>query len=162
MTDFSRVAAALGSAQPWIFEELARCAKLIAMPRLREDVTVEAELLASAHYLRDWLPILYGHAYELIGEEPPEVVEDTLMDLDDLIPLLERDLLLSVDASKGGPKPDRRKRLCALVCASIWRKHRGKAQPYSTELADACEAYWRACGHVELDPTDWEHYLSHP
>jgi hypothetical protein len=105
------------------------------------------------------LPLLYGEAYELVGEDPPEAVEGIMVYLDDLISLLEADLLLAVDTSKGGPKVDRRKRLCAMVCQDIWRKLYGAAQPYSTKLADACEAYWRACGHVETDPIDWEGYL---
>jgi len=83
------------------------------MPRPSEDVTVEAELPASAHYLRDWLPH-YIEAYELIGEDPPEVVENTIAELDDLIPFLQSDLLLSVDVSRGGPKATPEKCAAAL------------------------------------------------
>ena len=152
------VARLLGCTEPWAIERLERFRPFIGHSRYSTDVTVEAECVTCAMYLRDWLP-MYIQAYELVGEDPPEVLEDTFAQLDDLITFLQSDFVLSLDISKGGPKPDRRKRLCALVCQSIW----SKAQPYSTKLADACDAYWRACGHVGEDhPINWDHYLSHP
>jgi hypothetical protein len=160
MAKFSAVARLLGSTEPWVEAELERCAKIVALPKADGDASIEAELLSCAEYLQRMLPVLYGRAYELVGEEPPEVVENILMNLDDLIPLLESDLILSIDVSKGGPKPDRSKRLCAMVCANIWRKVHDKVQPYSRDLQDACAVYWCACDHEEDDRTDWERYLS--
>jgi hypothetical protein len=99
VTDFSAVTALLDDA-PWIADRLELYAKLVGVPGLQGDLTVEANLLSSADYLRRWLPI-YIHAYELAGEEPPLEVEDIFPYLDELIEFLNSDLLQSVDVSRG-------------------------------------------------------------
>jgi hypothetical protein len=144
---------------------LKRFAKLIAIPRTEVDTTVEANLLSSALYLRDWLP-MYAHLEDPVpGYEVPDCVQDTLTNLEELIEFLQSDLVQTVEPPRlGGRTPDHRKRLCAAVCAGAWRDYHGKIEPHSRYLVDACEAYWRACGHLDGD-VKWQHHLeevSHP
>jgi hypothetical protein len=81
--------------------------------------------------------------------------------LTELLPIIAR--YIQLPGRRGGPIPDSRHRLCAKVCADIWREFHGAIQPYSENLQKACEEYWRACGQPptgEVDrPKNWERYL---
>jgi hypothetical protein len=163
MPDFFAVAAALGSSEPWVVERLQWASKLVSGPQLGpQDWHNERRLIEAANLLedglREWLFLAEAYAIEI-----PDELEAVLRDLPEVIEFLEG---VIEPRRGGGPTPDRRKRLCAFVCRDIWRELHGTAQPWSTKLADACEAYWRACGHVELASIKWDNYLtqdlSHP
>jgi hypothetical protein len=142
----------------WLVPHLCQWAELIRLPR-DDDNTVERRLFAAAKYLEDWLP-MYSKAADKVGVEYPICIDDVTLALhEELIPFLASE----VDQPKDGPKPDRRRRLCAAVSLEVWRKLHGSVQPYSTKLWEACEAYWQACGHPETSTTsrlkNWEPFL---
>jgi hypothetical protein len=160
LPDVSPVVRELCRDQPapdWLAPKLERCAKFISGPRKDEDdlIAVDANLIASATYLRDWLQV-YAIAAELAGEDVPEIIDDSFAHLDELIDFIRENRVL--DINRGGPKVDRRKRICALVCLAAWEEIWGKGQPHSTGLWAACDALWRACGHLDGE-VKWRHFL---
>ena len=64
---------------------------------------------------------------EITGEEYPPCIDEVTTGLEELIPILAKDL----QQPKDSRPPDLRLRLCAAVCLGIWREVRGKEQPYS-------------------------------
>jgi hypothetical protein len=138
------VAALLCPASPpdWVIARLRQNAPLVGYHTGTDNDDVELQLYASALYLRDWLS-MYVRTAEMIGEHYPPCIDDVTTALEELIPILAKD----IHQPKDSRPPDLRLRLCAAVCLGIWREVRGKEQPYSPKLWAACEAYWVACDH---------------
>jgi hypothetical protein len=153
------VAALLAKGPPpdWLLPHLRQWAEIIGNPTQADD-EVERKLYAAAKYLQDWLP-MYAMAADKLGVEYPLCIDYTTTALEELVPFLASE----VDQPTDGPKPDRKRRLCAAVCLEVWRKLRGSVQPYSPNLWAACEAYWQACGHDQTSTTgrlkNWEPFL---
>jgi hypothetical protein len=160
MADFTKVARILcgGPPEEWVIPNLMKYARLVGLPRSGpEDWEMERKGIECIQYLEDLLP-----GYALLGEYfgvDVSPLDDAMTNLHEVKEYLQ---VIIEPSRRGGPTPDRRKRLCAMVCASTWKELQGEAQPYSTYLQAACEEYWRACGHTDDKSIDWEHYLSHP
>ena len=129
-----------GPPPEWVLDRLRQNAPLVGFRTGTDNDDVELQLYASALYLRDWLPMYVGAA-EMIGEDYPLCIDDVTNALEELIPILARDI------HQPSRPPDPRLGLCAAVCLGIWRDIRGVEQPHSPKLWAACEAYWVACGH---------------
>lgn len=103
------------------------------------------------------------HAVETYKLEADDRFDDASKALEELRDFFEEQ---QVPRGGGGPVPDRRRNLCAAVCAKAWERLYGNHQPYSAKLRDACEAYWRACGHAETSSQgrlkNWERFLTTP
>jgi hypothetical protein len=136
------VAALLCPASPpdWVLDKLRQNRPLVGYHTGTVSDDVERLLFQSALCLRDWLP-MYVRAAEMIGEDYPLCIDDVTNALEELIPILARDI------HQPSRPPDPRLGLCAAVCLGIWRDIRGVEQPHSPKLWAACEAYWVACGH---------------
>jgi hypothetical protein len=88
----------------------------------------------------------------------------------DVLPRIKADLALAQKRSRGGgPRPNVPRQLCAAVVVEAWKLVHGKVEPRRTKLAEACNAYWQACGHeyrggdyVEAWRRDIEHAVSRP
>ena len=153
------VAAKLGAdGADWVVDELRQYKKLIGHWAGHDDSNVvEQTLFACALDLRDRLPD-YLKVYEVLGEDPPLCIDDTLQALEDLIPFLAQ----WVEEPSSNRPIDLRLRLCARLCLRIWEKlHDGKSQPDSRKLWAACEAYWVACGHPENPSGDLQKWSRH-
>ena len=147
------VAAIIAKGRPheWMVPELVRRSPLVGYRRnyIKDDDTDDKSAIVAARNLEEQLRI-HVLAAELIAPGDydqlplPDCIETVLRDLPEVIEYLESQLLPS---RKGGPTPDRRRRLCAFVCADLWRRQHGEVQPRSHRLWEACEAYWQACGH---------------
>jgi hypothetical protein len=146
-----------GEPPEWLVPHLRQWAEIIRQPTDADD-EVERKLFAAAKYLQDWLP-MYARAADKLGVEYPAFIDNADTALQYLVPFLASE----VDQPKDGPKPDRKRRLCAAICLEVWRKLRGSAQPYNPKLWEACEAYWLACGHAQTSTTgrlkNWERFL---
>jgi hypothetical protein len=70
-----------------------------------------------------------------------------------------------IEAALAGMRQSGRKRdmgaaICAAVVAECFRLLHGKVQPHSTAFVEACDAYWRACGHDSKgDPDNWRRII---
>jgi len=66
----------------------------------------------------------------------------------DVLPRIRRLLAPVVKSSPrgGGPRQNVLHKTCAAVVVEAWRLVHGEPQPYSTELWNACNEYWQACG----------------
>ena len=80
--------------------------------------------------------ILFAPVYY---DEEVARIDDLLNEQSNVLDYLEEQRL---PGSRGGPTPSTSRRLCAGVCADIWRERFGKVEPYSVYLWKACEAYW--------------------
>jgi hypothetical protein len=150
----------------WMVRDLVRYRRLVGYHRkfTKDDETEDREIIKAAQYLETWLRLDLIVAATLVPDEfaelpIPDCVEAVLNELPELIEYLQSRLL---PPREGGPTPDRRLRLCALVCADLWRRQHGEVQPYSPILWEACEAYWRACGHpgnAKGNLKQWEEHL---
>ena len=89
---------------------------------------------------------IYGEIESEYGLPAGEAVEHASTALVELIDHLESELR---PPRRGGPTPDGRRRICAAVCAYVWRRLHGKVQRYSPRLQEVCEQYWKACGQPE-------------
>src|SRR5258705_4144393 len=62
-------------------------------------------------------------------------------------------------------RPGNYRRVCAAVCAEIWRLLHGAIEPHSVYLQRACNEYWRRCGQEPIgrkhknEPRNWERNL---
>jgi hypothetical protein len=131
-----------GPPPDWVLARLRQNALLVGFHIGTDNDDVELQLYASALYLRDWLP-MYVRVAKMIGEDYPDCIDPLTTALEELIPILAKD----IRPPTAHRPPDLRRRLCAAVCLGIWREVRGVEQPYSPKLWAACEAYWVACGH---------------
>jgi hypothetical protein len=154
------VAEKLGAGgEDWVIERLRQMQRRLSFrPEFPDDDNMERLCFESALHLQRLLPY-YIKICETAGEEHPVCIDDTLTNLEELIPILAE----SVKLPKRGKPRDNSRHLCAAICAEIWQKvHDGQFQPHSPNLWDACEAYWVACnrpgyssGHIK----NWEDFL---
>jgi len=104
---------------------------------------------------------LQYHVQDHLGLPTRDYVDAVLIALPELIEFLEAQVR---PLQKGGRPPDSRRRLCAGVCLEAWRHYHGEAEPYSSELQAACEAYWQSCGQPETGDANgsirnWQRHL---
>jgi hypothetical protein len=160
---FANVARMLAKDEPppeWLVPILRRFSRLIGYRKItnRDEIEVK-QMLAAAKELEKLLPI-YVDVEEQFGFQNPDCIETVLIALPELIEYLENQLQ---PGRKGGPIPDSRRRLCASVCAEVWRRQCGEVQPFSPKLWEACEEYWQTCGNPETSTEgrlkNWEPYL---
>jgi hypothetical protein len=163
---FAKVAQELANGKavpPWLPTALKHFSSVIGHRRIDGDDTIEKKLLDAAKYLEEWLPmyIRIEEKYGL-GFEYPECVETTLVGLHELIEFLEEDIRPPAPR-KGGPRPDRRRVVCAGICAEAYRLLQGceRVQPYSEVLQRSCEEYWFACvgANTGGEPKNWLDHL---
>jgi hypothetical protein len=138
-----------GKPQEWVVPLLWHQGRLVTGPKLtlyptRYDDDDVKKLIKKARDLAEALSI-YGHIEAHYGLPVPEV-DDASTALEELIECLESQLR---PPRRGGPTPDGRRRVCAVVCAYVWCRQQRKAEPHSRKLQEACEEYWKACGHTE-------------
>jgi hypothetical protein len=139
---------------------LADYSRLIGSRRPNKDNDKDDDaLLSAARVLEENLPYYAQHHLVLPA---PEYIEEILIALPKLIEFLQAQVR---PPRKGGQSRDRRRKICAAICAEAWRHyHHGQVQPYSSKLQEACEIYWRACGNPETDDAsgsirNWERPL---
>jgi hypothetical protein len=148
---------AKGSSPEWLLEELARFAPLIGWPRNPPDDLSPA--MAAIDCLENEL-VMYATAAERFDLELPDCIDAASTALVGLREFFEEQRR---PARKGGPTPDGRRKLCAGVCASAWRRLHDKVEPYSQKLQAACEEYWQACGQSETSTMgrlkNWQPFL---
>jgi len=143
---FEEIAAQLGAdGADWAIDRLHRYAPLVGHRTKGYNDFGDRLAFEGALYLRDWLCI-EAEAYERLGEDCPECVDEASRWLDELLPLIADCLTLPSRRGGGGPTPDNRRRLCANICAGIWREFHDSAGSNSDTLLGSCEAYWQACG----------------
>jgi hypothetical protein len=134
-----------GDVPDWLVEELWLMARLIRGEKDKPGDGDVSLAIAVIDVLEHELSVVEA-AEETFGLETDERVEVASNALYELREFFEE---LRVHRGKGGPMPDGRRKLCAAVCADIWKKLWGEVQPYSPKLQQACELYWLACGHSE-------------
>jgi hypothetical protein len=139
---------------------LENYSRLVGFPRrlTMDDNKDDEHLLLAARILDEKLPY---YVQDHLGLPTPEYVDAILIALPELIEFLEAQVR---PPQKGGQPPDSRRRICAAVCAEAWRHYHGEAQPFSSRLQEACEAYWQSCGHPETGKANgsirnWERHL---
>jgi hypothetical protein len=138
------VAAIITKGEPppdWLTEELARYARIIAArPKVDDDDL--PELLAAIDCLERELSIR-GLMEEAFDIEMPDFMHTASSTLWELREYLEEERR---PARRGGPTPNGGLSICAGVCVWAWRRLHGEAPKRNVALAEACEAYWVACG----------------
>ena len=158
-----KVAERLAEGKPpeWLADYLERFARLIGYPVVPPEDPDLPRALAAIDLLDNEIKI-YATIEEEFGLEVPDCVDAASTALASLREFFEEQLQLP-PTRKGGPRPDSRRQLCALVCASAWRRLNGEMQPHSRWLQEACEDYWQACGHPETSINgnikNWERFL---
>ena len=158
-----KVAERLAKGKPpeWLADYLERFARLIGYPVVPPEDPDLPRALAAIDLLDNEIKI-YATIEEEFGLEVPDCVDAASTALTSLREFFEEQLQLR-PTRKGGPRPDSRRQLCALVCASAWRRLNGEMQPRSRWLQEACEDYWQACGHPETSINgnikNWERFL---
>jgi hypothetical protein len=164
MPDFSAVIKELCNGSPppeWLEAKLEHGARFIARPPIEHDGVSSFDfwghLYLQACDLRERLRC-YAIALDNLDLEVPLVIEDICPQLDELMDFTLEQAGEEFPLSRGGPKVDSRKRICALLCLEAWEEIHGKAQPHSVGLWAACDAYWRACGHLDGE-VKWRHFL---
>src|SRR5215471_18700263 len=80
-----------GPPPEWVIARLRHNVPLVGFHTGTDSDDVELQLYASALYLRDWLP-MYVRAAEMIGEQYPPCVDDVTTALEELIPILAKDI----------------------------------------------------------------------
>jgi hypothetical protein len=143
MIDFTKVAKLLanGNDPTRLAVALESYSRLIGLRRLTmDDNKHDQDLLLAARTLEEKL---LDYVKDELGLPTPDCIEQILLYLPELIEFLQAQVR---PPQKGNLPPDSRHRLCAAVCLEAWRHyHDGKAEPYSSDLQEACEAYWRIC-----------------
>jgi hypothetical protein len=170
MNRFAEVARIIGGDRNKVVPKLARYSLLIAGPERGPDNELELED-KELWVVMDWLNKALSHEKRVIEAlEELDYGFDFADELDAVDGASNAFFVFMnyVEANispprSGGSPPNRKRRLCAAVCAELWRDVKGKAQPYSLELWDACEEYWKACGNPGLTDEQgaklWQHYL---
>jgi hypothetical protein len=158
--DFAHVARLFSPDPPdWIAEALAEYALHIGGPevtRTRQDYLDDVALFIALDKVEAELgPYLEPEYLNLLDDNTRDAFEN----LDQGI-----GLVLAHIKETLGPLPIGRPRqlgrhLCAKLCSDIWTRCQGKAQPWSTKLHDACQAYWIACGG-SADSISWRNILN--
>ena len=158
-----KVAERLAKGKPpeWLADYVERFARLIGYPVVPPEDPDLPRALAAIDLLDNEIKI-YATIEEEFGLEVPDSVDAASTALTSLREFFEEQLQLR-PTRKGWPRPDSRRQLCALVCASAWRRLYGEMQPHSRWLQEACEDYWQACGHPETSINgnikNWERFL---
>ena len=136
---------------------LADWARLVGFHRADDDQD-DRDMLLAARILEEKLQY---HVQDHLGLPTRDYVHAVLIALPELIEFLEAQVR---PRQKGNRPPDSRRRLCAGVCLEAWRHYHGEAEPYSSELQAACEAYWQSCGQPETGDANgsirnWQRHL---
>ena len=150
---------AKGEPPDWLIPALEHFSPLVGYPRNPGDEAEDQAMIEAARNLEQHLATFAG-GEEKFGLAVPACVHTVLIELPELIEFLESQLR---PVRKGGPTPDSRRKVCAGVCAELWRREHGEMQPFSVKLWEACEEYWQACGNHETSGSgrlkNWEPFL---
>jgi hypothetical protein len=150
---------ASGSAPEWLTLGLAHFSEIIAEEPIPSD---EARRLSqtikrmddAADYLIKWLPTFYHAALLDFPDEAAVALR--------ALPRLKRFLAnaMNTPSRAGGPSPSVRRQTCAAVVVEAWRIVHGEPEPESLKLCEACNEYWKACGHEDqqVDTETWRRY----
>jgi hypothetical protein len=142
---FEQVASQLGAeGVGWAIDRLRRYAIAVGHDTKSYDDSLDRIAFEAAINLDHWL-MWEAEASDKIEEEYP-LLDQASAALHELMPLIAQ--YIRQPGRRGGPTPDKRRWLCAQICAGIWREFHDT--PSGEALLAACEAYWQACGQ---DPT---------
>jgi hypothetical protein len=142
---------AKGSPPEWLVPALAHFSTGFADEDDRHVNAVIEQLDTATDTLMRWLPA-WGHLPW--HHKPPDYIQLLLA----FLPELKKGLAPLTKRSPGRPV-DMRREVCAAVVVEAWRRTRGKVQPQSKQLFEACKAYWAACGgkpNPKDDIYNWE------
>jgi hypothetical protein len=150
---FPKIAASIASGPPpdWLVSGLEHFSLFISEEQTpREEAKDLHKLLCQMHDATDILikrlP-LFEHLP--LGMQSPDDVIIALNVLPRIKAHLDR--VLSAKTSWA----DEHRKTCAAVVVEAWRLCRGKTQPRSERLWEACSDYWQACGRHHLIADSW-------
>ena len=159
-TGFTAVARLFSPDPPdWIAETLAEYAPEVGGPeatRTRQDYLEDVVLIVALRKVEEELGVYLEPEYQRhLDDDERDAFENLSQSIGPVLKHLKEVL---------GPLPVGRPReigrhLCAKVCSDIWTRCHGKAQPWSTKLHDACQAYWIACDG-SADNISWRNILN--
>jgi hypothetical protein len=163
MTDFAAVGRLICDPRPqWLTTTLESFSDLIrelaqAAQTIKDTRRQHAKALEAAKTLAAYLPVFEWEA-TINGKQILPAVAACQTSLPGVIAELMR---------LGRPPVGRRynyaRELCATVVSECWRHCHGTARPRSDYVAEACNAYWRACGCAEIGKEglieNWRRYL---
>jgi len=153
---FEQIAAKLGAGGvDWVVDYLRRYARLVGYHSEGYDDSWDRLALEGARNLQRWL-MMEAEANKMIGDDPPDCIDDVSSGLDELLPLIAENI--HRPGRRGGPTPDDRRYVCANVCRDIWQEFYDTEGSNSEALLAACEAYWQACGQPPT-PADLSGHL---
>jgi len=148
---FAGIAGKIANGDPpeWLMRALEHfsrdiCADIKPDPRVDKAIK---EMRDATKTLLKYLPT-YGYLGQ--GWQCPDEVLVVL----GLLPKLKAELDKLSRPRPVGKQRDARRYLCAAVIVHAWELARGKAEPHSVALQEACKDYWRACGNKEIGKTD--------
>jgi hypothetical protein len=136
-----------GSA-PWLPIALAQFSNFVGGRPYDHTETNETfkQMERAADILIRWLP-LFKHLPA--GLPCPPSIEAALA----VLPDVRREIARGYLDLKSRP-PNVRREVCAAVILEAWKVFHGKPQPRSLAFAEACKAYWAACGCAPIGEID--------
>jgi hypothetical protein len=146
-----------GSAPEWLTLGLAHFSDIIAEEPIPSD---EARRLSqtikrmhdAADYLIKWIPTFNHTALLDFPDEAAAALR--------ALPRVKRFLANATPSRAGGPSPNVRRHTCAAVVVEAWRIVHGEPEPEGLKLWEACNEYWKACGHeyYQVSTETWRRY----
>lgn len=144
------------STPEWLTLGLAHFSEIIAEePTLSDDARRLSikRMDDAADCLIKWLPTF--HHLALL--DCPDDVAGALQAL----PRVKSFLAKAMNTScAGGLRPGVRRQTCAAVVVEAWRIAHGEPEPEGLRLWEACNEYWKACGHeyYQVGFETWRRY----
>jgi hypothetical protein len=154
--DFERVARIIANPPPkWLAERLAQFSPFIGTELTSDEQDQLDKKLVAMHdaavTLIRYLPGINTGA-ELLGMLPSRDVTTAL----EVLPKIRKGLAwLTKSRRSVGRRRYIPREFCASVIVEAWKLVHGSVEPQSTQLLEACAAYWEACGHAERDAKNW-------
>jgi hypothetical protein len=165
--DFTAVAKAIANPPPdWLPNYLEQSHAFIRnKPLSKGEYRHLKQLVGQMHHSMDllirWLPVLKG--IPGLGDWP-----DVAADVETATTALTR---LKAELNRRPLRTGRRpsnvmQQWCADVVIEAWKDIYGDVKPRSSEVLEACAAYWEACGHPTRDADNWgrdtKHAIANP
>jgi hypothetical protein len=153
---FDSVARIIANPPPkWLAEKLAQFSPFIVTETTSDEADVLDEKIVEMHdaavTLIKYLPgINVGGS--LLGMLASRDVTTAL----EVLPRIKKGLARLTRSPRTGRRHDVPREFCAAVIVEAWKLlHDGSVEPQSSEVLEACAAYWEACGHKERDAKNW-------